>query len=61
MATEELLIADAVTRGWDHEAERHRATQHRLQQLLSDLGEAVCPPGETSPATVLAHPAHRQD
>ena len=61
MATEELLIADAVTRGWDHEAERHRATQHRLQQLLSDLGEAGCPPGETSPATVLAHPAHRQD
>ena len=59
--TEELLIADAVTRGWDHEAERHRATQHRLQQLLSDLGEAGCPPGETSPATLLVHPAHRQD
>jgi hypothetical protein len=61
MATKELLIADAVTRGWEHEAERHRATQHRLLQLLSDLGETGGPPGETSPVTVLAHPANRQD
>lgn len=41
--TERALIADAIARGWDREAERHRATEHRLQPLLSNLGEPCGP------------------
>ena len=43
------------TIGWDHEAERHRATQRRRQQLLSDLGETCGPPRHGSPAS-SCHP-----
>ncbi len=36
LATEQVLIDDARTRGWDREAERHEATCRRLQHLLDD-------------------------
>jgi len=35
------LADDALTRGWEHEVERHRCTADRLQALLADLGEAL--------------------
>ncbi|WP_231137741.1 hypothetical protein [Rhodococcus opacus] len=37
LATEQVLIDDARTRGWDREVERHEATCRRLQHLLDDL------------------------
>jgi integrase len=40
---EDELIADARERGWQREIERHQATRHRIQQLLTELGE----PGQT--------------
>lgn len=33
------LVEDAVARGWEREAERHRGTAGRLQRLLTKLGE----------------------
>ncbi|TJZ81711.1 site-specific integrase [Rhodococcus oryzae] len=39
LATEHTLIADAATRGWDREVERHQRTADRLTSLLKDLGE----------------------
>src|SRR5229473_1114675 len=35
------LAADAETRGWPREVERHQATAVRLMQLLAELGESV--------------------
>jgi integrase len=35
------LAADAQTRGWPREVERHRATAARLEQLLAELGDPV--------------------
>lgn len=37
LETEKLLIADARTRGWEREVERHQATSRRLAQLLKDV------------------------
>jgi hypothetical protein len=34
---EQTLIDDAISRGWDREAERHSSTKRRLEQLLKDL------------------------
>ena len=39
LATEQALIADAVERGWDREAERHQRTTDRINALLTDLDE----------------------
>ncbi len=33
------LIADAESHGWPREAERHRCTVQRIEQLLGELGE----------------------
>jgi len=41
LAVEQQLIDDAVARGWEREIERHTATQQRLQQLLSELGDCA--------------------
>ena len=35
--TEEILIADARTRGWEREVERHEATRRRLTMLLAEI------------------------
>ena len=37
LQTEAQLVADAETRGWPREVERHRCTQQRLQALLKQL------------------------
>jgi hypothetical protein len=37
LRTEETLTADAVERGWEHEAERHRGTADRIRSLLAEL------------------------
>ncbi|WP_172649550.1 hypothetical protein [Rhodococcus opacus] len=39
LATEQVLIGDARSRGWDREVERHEATCRRLQHLLDDLDD----------------------
>lgn len=39
--TEALLIEDALARGWEREAERHRSTVRRIDHLLADLGEPL--------------------
>lgn len=39
LATEQVLIDDARSRGWDREVERHEATCRRLQHLLDDLDD----------------------
>lgn len=39
LATEQVLIDDARTRGWEREVERHEATCRRLQHLLDDLDD----------------------
>jgi hypothetical protein len=39
MATEQVLIDDACSRGWGREVERHEATCRRLQHLLDDLDD----------------------
>lgn len=38
---EQELVADALTRGWQREVERHQCTLRRLEQLLADLGESL--------------------
>jgi integrase len=38
---EQLLIADALARGWEREVERHRRVIARVEQLLTDLGETL--------------------
>jgi hypothetical protein len=43
------LVADAETRGWPREVERHRATAARLEQLLAELGEPVAGPMADDP------------
>ncbi len=35
------LVDDAVARGWAREAERHRCTVRRIEQLLAELGEPL--------------------
>jgi integrase len=40
LCTEEGLIADAVDRGWEREAERHRCTADRIRGLLAELDQA---------------------
>lgn len=45
--TEFGLIADAQSRGWTREVERHRQTVVRLEQLLRELGEPIALPGES--------------
>ncbi len=35
------LVEDAISRGWAREAERHRCTIRRIEQLLADLGETL--------------------
>lgn len=39
LATEQVLIGDARSRGWDREVERHEATCRRLQHLLDELDD----------------------
>jgi len=39
--TEQALVEDAATHGWQREVERHRCTQRRIEQLLTDLGEPI--------------------
>jgi hypothetical protein len=41
------LAADAESRGWPREVERHRAIAARLEQLLAELGEPL--DGPTAP------------
>jgi len=36
-----VLVADAISRGWEKEIERHRCTIRRIEQLLLELGEPV--------------------
>ena len=43
LETEQALIADARTRGWDREVERHEATCRRLRQLRRDIDTAEIP------------------
>jgi hypothetical protein len=44
LETEQLLIDDAHTRGWEREAERHQATSRRLSQLLAEVDPpTACP------------------
>ncbi len=38
---EQELVEDAATHGWQREVERHQCTMHRLEQLLTDLGEPI--------------------
>jgi hypothetical protein len=38
---EQELVEDAATHGWQREVERHQCTLHRLEQLLTDLGEPI--------------------
>ena len=38
---EQELVEDAATHGWQREVERHQCTIHRLEQLLTDLGEPI--------------------
>ena len=52
MDIEDQLIADATTRGWDREVERHRATRARIEQLLTELGSP--PPGTEDLCTLSA-------
>lgn len=40
---ESELIENAVSNGWEREAERHRCTAKRLEQLLEELGEPLEP------------------
>ena len=35
------LVEDAVQRGWEKEAERHRCTAHRIEHLLRELGQPI--------------------
>lgn len=35
------LIDDALGRGWEREAERHRCTVKRIESLLAELGETI--------------------
>jgi hypothetical protein len=35
------LLADAESRNWPREAERHRCTVQRIEQLLAELGDPV--------------------
>jgi hypothetical protein len=35
------LVADAVTRGWEREVQRHRSTVRRIEELLEQLDEPV--------------------
>jgi integrase len=35
------LVEDAISRGWEKEAGRHRCTARRIDQLLLDLGEPL--------------------
>jgi hypothetical protein len=46
-ARELELIEDATNHGWAREAERHRGTVRRIEQLLTELSEPV---EETTPA-----------
>lgn len=39
LCTERKLVADAETRGWVREVERHQRTADRIRSLLDDLGE----------------------
>lgn len=39
LEVEHQLIADATTRGWPREIERHEATKQRIEQLLIDLDQ----------------------
>ena len=46
LCMEQTLAADAETRGWVREVERHERTADRIRSLLLDLGEPVetdCP------------------
>jgi hypothetical protein len=37
LGVEQQLIDDAVSRGWQREAERHTATKKRIHPLLADI------------------------
>lgn len=50
---EQQLIQDANERGWVREAERHTATGHCIQSLLTDLGETIAPDA-LDPASIEA-------
>jgi integrase len=38
------LVADAISRGWEREVQRHRSTVHRIEELLGQLGEPLTDP-----------------
>jgi hypothetical protein len=38
---EQELVEDARQHGWQREVERHQCTIRRLEQLLTELGEAI--------------------
>ncbi len=35
------LVEDAISNGWEREAERHRCTIRRIEQLLAELGKPL--------------------
>jgi hypothetical protein len=43
LCMEQTLAADAETRGWAREVERHERTADRIRSLLLDLGEPAEP------------------
>lgn len=45
---EQTLARDAAERGWDREVERHRCTSERIERLLTDLGQPVNEPRDTT-------------
>ncbi len=46
LETEQVLIADARSRGWEREVERHEATCRRLRRLLSEVDPSESGPKE---------------
>jgi hypothetical protein len=54
------LAADAAARGWAREAERHRMTVTRLEQLLTELGEPLEGPVADHPTPPQGHDGGEQ-
>lgn len=65
LAVETQLIADATTRGWAREVQRHQATRARIEALLRDLGEVhartagSADPASEHPSDDPREPDHR--
>jgi hypothetical protein len=54
LIVEDQLIDDAAGRGWAREAERHRATRSRIEQLLSELGSSPAESDDLTAAEVAS-------